>query len=114
MEKKKGLVFDSRRYFARFLKYEFKDDFVFDSYKDFGHFDNRIEGYNVVVFMIYSDNEIIDMMRLYKRGVPLIVSSLSKEMKVKLEKINDVVLFDCTKIKSEMRQELEFCINLIS
>lgn len=114
MEKKKGLVFDSQSYFGRFLKYEFKHDFVFDSYKSIGHFDDSLEGYSLIVFMIYNENEIIDMMRLYKRDVPLIVSCLNKELKLKLEKITDVVLFDCAKVKAEMRLELEHCINLIA
>ncbi|GIQ59502.1 hypothetical protein Flavo103_26380 [Flavobacterium collinsii] len=113
MEKKKGLVFDSQSYFGRFLKYEFKHDFVFDSYKSIEHFDDSLEGYNVIVFMIYNDDEMIDMIQLYRRGVPLILCSLDTEMKQKLEKIKDVVHFDCAKVKSEMRLELLHYINLI-
>lgn len=113
MGKKKALVFDSKMYFGRFLKYEFADSFVFNVYKDFRNFDDRIDGYDLIVFMIYSDNELLDMMRLYKRNVPLMVSSLNKEMKKKLEKIKDIILFDCDKVKAEMKLELAFCINTI-
>ncbi|MFW0735638.1 hypothetical protein [Flavobacterium sp. T12S277] len=112
MEKKKGLVFDSQRYFARFLKYEFRDDFVFDSYKDITHFDNSLEGYDVVIFMLYSDNEITDLMRLHKRGVPIIASYLDQTMKSKLKRMKGIYLFDCTKVKAEMRLELGLCIDL--
>ncbi|WP_017497152.1 hypothetical protein [Flavobacterium sp. WG21] len=114
MEKKKGLVFDSQRYFGKFLKYEFKNNFEFDSYKNTRNFDDSVEGYNVVVFMIYSDNELVDMMQLYRRGVPLILCCLDGRMKLKLKKVKDVFLLDCDKVKAEMRLELGLCINSVA
>lgn len=54
------------------------------------------------------------LMRMYKRGVSLIVSTLNEEVKAKLENIEDILLFDPTKIKSEMRTELKFYFNLVA
>ncbi|WP_428228429.1 hypothetical protein [Flavobacterium sp.] len=114
MKKKKALVYDSQKCFSRFLKYEFKEHFTFDVYKNFKNFDDQIEEYAVLIFVVYSDKELIDLLRIYKRGIPLIVSTLNKEMKLKLEKIEDILLFDPTKIKSEMRTELKFCLTTVA
>lgn len=114
MEKKRGLVYDSQKCFSRFLKYEFKKEFEFDVYKNFKKYNNCLKEYSVILFVIYSNEELIDLMRIYKRGVPLIVSTLNEEIKEKLEKIEDILLFDPTKIKSEMRNELKFYLNLVA
>ncbi|MFQ6601719.1 hypothetical protein [Flavobacterium sp. C3NV] len=110
---KKGLVYDSQKGFSRFLKYEFKEDYTFDVYKNFKKFDDVIKDYYVIIFVVYSDNELLDLMRIYKKGVPLIVSTVNKEIKSKLEKIEDLLIFDPTKVKSEMRLQLKFYFNMI-
>lgn len=114
MKKKRGLVYDSQKCFSRFLKYEFKEHFAFDVYKNFKNFDGEVEEYAVMLFVVYSDKELIDLMQIHRRGVPLIVSTLNKEMKSKLEKIEDMLLFDPTKVKSEMRAELKFYLNIVA
>lgn len=114
MEKKKGLVYDSQKGFSRFLKYEFKKEYAFDVYKNFRNFNDEIDHYAIILFVVYSDKELIDLMRIYKKGVPLIVSTLNKEMKSKLEKMDDVLFFDPSKVKSEMRTELRFYLNMVS
>lgn len=114
MKKKKGLVYDSQHGISRFLKYEFKTDYVFDVYKDFKKFDDVIESYDVIFFVVYREAEILDLMRLYRRKIPLIVSTLNKEIKLKLEKIEDILLFDSSSVKSEMRTELKFFLNIVS
>lgn len=114
MKKKKVLVYDSQHCFSRFLKYEFKKEFAFDVYKNFKKFDNVIEHYAIMLFVVHSDKELYDLMRIYQRGVPLIVATFTKEIRLKLEKIEDILLFDPAKIKTEMRTELKFYLNNIS
>lgn len=114
MEKKKGLVYDSQKCFSRFLKYEFRDEFTFDVYKNFKKFDDGLEEYSIILFVVYSELELVDLLRIYKRGVPLIVSTLNVDIKSKLEMIEDILIFDPTKIKSEMRTELKFYLNLVA
>lgn len=113
-KKKRGLIYDSQKCFSRFLKYEFKEHFSFDVYKNFKNFDDELDKYTFMLFVIYSDQELIDLLRIYRRGVPLIVSTLNQEIKLKLEKIEDILLFDSSKIKSEMRTELRFFINTVT
>lgn len=113
-KKKKVLIYDSQNCFSRFLKYEFKEHFSFDVYKNFKKFDNVLDRYTFMIFVVYSDQELIDLLRIYKRGVPLIVSTLNQDIKLKLDKIEDILLFDQSKIKSEMRAELRFYFNIVS
>ncbi|MFG4002172.1 hypothetical protein [Flavobacterium aquidurense] len=114
MKKKKVLVYDSQHCFSRFLKYEFKKEFAFDVYKNFKKFDNVIDDYTIMMFVINSEKELYDLMLIYKREVPLIVCTFNQEIKVKLEMIEDILLFDLTKIKTEMRSELKSYLNSIS
>ncbi|WP_271336868.1 hypothetical protein [Flavobacterium azizsancarii] len=114
MKKGKALVYDSQHCFSRFLKYEFKKDLAFDAYKNFKKFDNVIDHYTIMLFVINSDKELYDLLRIYKRGVPLIVCTFDKEIKTKLEIIEDILLLDLSKVKSEMRSQLKFFINVTS
>ncbi|MFH6964682.1 hypothetical protein ACHRVK_09965 [Flavobacterium plurextorum] len=114
MKKKKVLVYDSQHCFSRFLKYELKKDFAFDVYKNFKKFDNVIEDYAAILFVVSSDKELYDLIRIYQREISLIISTFNKEIKLKLEKIDDILLLDLSKVKSEMRSELKFFLNNIS
>ncbi|PAM93559.1 hypothetical protein B4N84_17270 [Flavobacterium sp. IR1] len=114
MAKKRVLVYDSQKGFSRFLKYEFKEQFTFDVYTNFKQFDDEIEKYSIMLFVVYSDKEVLDLLRIYKRGIPLIVSTLNHEIKSKLENIKDILFFDPDKVKSEMRKELKFYLNIVS
>lgn len=114
MKKKKVLVYDSQHCFSRFLKYEFKKDFAFDVYKNFKKFDNTIEHYAIMLFVIHSEIELYDLLRIYKRGVPLIVCTFHTEIKAKLEMIDDILLLDLSKVKTEMRSELKFFLDATS
>ncbi|PBJ08089.1 hypothetical protein [Flavobacterium sp. ACN6] len=114
MKKKKGLVYDSQKCFSRFLKYEFKEYFEFDVYRNFKNFNDGITDYCIILFVVYSHDELIDLLRIYKRGVPLIVSTFNIDLKAKLEDLEDIIVFDPTKIKSEMRDDLRHFINLVA
>lgn len=114
MKKKKILVYDSQHCFSRFLKYEFKKDFAFDVYKNFKKFDNVVKDYAAVLFVVSSDKELYDLIRIYQKEIPLIISTFNKEIKLKLEMVDDVLILDLTKVKAEMRSELKFFLNTIS
>lgn len=114
MKKKKGLVYDSQKCFSRFLKYEFKEYFEFDVYKNFKNFNDGLTEYCIILFVVYSYDELIDLLRIYKRGVPLIVSTFNEELKVKLADLEDIIVLDPSKIKSEMRADLRYFLNLVA
>jgi hypothetical protein len=112
MNKKKGLVYDNQKYFSRLLKYEFKEDISFDTYSNFKCFNEILDNYSIIIFVIYSEEELFDFMKVYKKGVPLILCTFSKERLIKLQKIEDLILLDTSKVRSEIVTELRYYFNL--
>lgn len=112
MSIKKRVVFDSQNYFARFLKYEFKNTFEFDSFRNFKSFENGINDYSTIVFVIYYEEEIVNLMSIYKKGIPLIVCTFNKKLLLKMQNIDEILLMDTSKLKSEVIAELKSYLNL--
>ena len=63
MDNKKYVVYDCRNYFSRFLKYEFRNTNNFESFKDFKIFENVISNYSAIIFVIYSEEELINFIK---------------------------------------------------
>ncbi|MDI5950341.1 hypothetical protein QLS91_11770 [Flavobacterium sp. LB2P84] len=114
MTRKKGLVYDNQKYFSRLLKYEFQEDLSFDTYCDFKYFDVALNDYSIIIFVIYSEEELFDFMKVYKKGIPLIMCTFSKERFMKLQKIDDLILLDTSKIRAEIVTDLKYYFNLVN
>jgi len=112
MDTKKGVVYDSQNYFSRFLKYEFRDELEFDSFRNFTTFENGLNDYSTIVFVIYSEEEIINLMRIFKNGIPLIVCTFNQKLLQKMRFIDGILLLDTSKIKSEIITELRLYLDL--
>ena len=110
---KKVLVYDNQRYFSRYLKYEYSDEFDFEVFINFKEFDGIVSDYSFLIFVIYSEKELWDLMRIYKKDIRLIVCTLNNEILQKLEKIEDILIFDISQVKSEMTKNLNFYLQLI-
>jgi hypothetical protein len=112
MNTKKRVVYDSQNYFSRFLKYQFKGKFGFDSFRNFKSFETGIKDYSVIVFVIYSEEELVDFMKIHKKGIPLIVCTFNEKLLLKMRHIDGILLLDTSKIKSEVIVELKSFLNL--
>lgn len=108
---KKGLVYDNQKYFSRFLKYEFDQEFDFNAYRNFDYFDQNLNNYSVIIFVIYSEDEIFDFIRVYKKGIPIIVCSFNKQILEKFNKMEDVSVLDTSNLRSELIIELRNFFN---
>jgi hypothetical protein len=113
MSMKKVLVYDGQRYFSRYLRYEYGDEFDFNVFINFKEFDGIVSGYSFMVFVIYSERELLDLMRIYKQDVKLIICTLNKDILQKLKKIEDILIFDMSEVKSEMVKNFDFYLELI-
>jgi hypothetical protein len=106
MDLKKVLVFDNHRYFFRFLKYDFKKiNFTIGEKQDvlFG-----IKGeYSTVIFVIYSEDDLVDLFRVYTNGINLLVCNHSMRMVDKLENIKNLAIVDCLEIKKNFRRDIQ-------
>lgn len=108
---KKGLVYDNQKYFSRFLKYEFEQEFDFNVCRNFDYFDQKLNDYSVIIFVIYSEDEIFDFISVYKKGIPVIVCSFNKQILNKLKKMEDVSVLDTSSLRSELIIELRNFFN---
>ncbi len=113
MKKKKGLIFDGQKCFSRFLKYEFGNDFNFDVYRNFENFDDILQEYTLIIFVIREDEELLDLMRIYKKGIPVIVCTVHNELILKLKIIDDIFLIDLSKLRSQIKEEFKSYFNLM-
>lgn len=108
---RKGLVYDNQKYFSRFLKYEFEQEFDFNAYRNFNYFDEKLSNYSVIIFVIYSEEELFDFLRIYKKGIPMIVCSFNKQILEKFNKMEDVSVLDTSNLRSELIIELRNFFN---
>ena len=112
MNTKRQVIYDSQNYFSRFLKYEFRKTVEFDSFKNFKSFENAIKEYSTIVFVIYSEEEIVNLMSIYKKGIPLIVCTFNEKLLFKMRNIDEILLLDTSKLKSEVIAELKLYLNI--
>ena len=94
------------------LKYEFKETFSFDAYTNFKSFDKGLKKYSIIVFVIYSYEELLDFMSVYKKGIPIIVCTFNNKMMLEFEKIEEILLLDTSNVKSEIIIELKSYFNV--
>ena len=112
MATKRRAVYDYQNYFSRFLKYEFRKTVEFDSFKNFKSLENTIKEYSTIIFVIYSEEEIVNLMSIYKKGIPLIVCTFNEKLLLKLRNIDEILLLDTSKVKSEVIAELRTYLNI--
>lgn len=114
MNTEKHVVYDSQNYFARFLKYEFKKSIEFDSFRKFESFEKKISNYSKILFVIYSDEELVNFMKIYKKGIPIIACTFDVKLFYKMKSIYGILVLDTSKMKSEIIIELKSYLNLTS
>ena len=111
MNIEKPAVYDSLNNFARFLKYEFKKNINFDSFKNFDSFESEINKYSTILFVIYSEDDLADFMKIYKKGIPMIVCTPSDSLYTKMKSIKGILVLDTSRMKSEVITELKSYLN---
>lgn len=112
MELQQILVYDNQNYFFRFLKYEFDENFEFKKIKKNNNF-NEMSNYIIVVFVMYSESEFLDFLKLYNTGVQILVATYNKELLSEMERMNNVILLDTSKAKKEIARELSDFFNCL-
>ena len=107
------LVYDKQHYFSRFLKYKFNEIFDFKKYKNDEDLNDMEEKFLTIVFVIYSESDLLDFVKVYGKGPQILVCSYNKEILRKMKNINDIILLDISKTKLEMEKELLTVFNCI-
>jgi len=112
MDSNKVLVFDNYRFFSRFLKYEFKDIKFISGEKESILYGSEINnGFSLIVFVFYSEDDMIDLLRLYAYGVKLLVCNHSPRFVNKFRNIKNMGALDCFETKNVFRNDLRVYFN---
>lgn len=119
MDVNKVLVFDDFRYFSKFLKYEFKGiKFVNGDKRSIFYGDDIDKELSLVVFALYSEDDLINVLRLYSSGVQLLVCNHSPKFVNKISDIKNLDVLDCMDTKRGLKKDLhnyfEGTFNLIN
>lgn len=114
MQKRKGLVFDNQSYFSKIVKKDFQRHISFETHRDFKYFNSVLNNYSVIIFVIYSEDQIFDFMKVYGKGIPLIICTFNKERLIKLRRIDNVMLLDASKILPEIVANLRSYFTLVN
>ncbi|MFH6999706.1 hypothetical protein ACHRVZ_17415 [Flavobacterium sp. FlaQc-57] len=112
MDSNKVLVFDNCHYFSRFLKYEFKDiKFTTGGKESLLYGSGMNKDFSLIIYVFYSEEDLIDLLRLYTYGVKLLVCNHSPKFVNKFINIKNIGVLDCLETKSGLRTDLRLYFN---
>ncbi len=110
MESKCVLIYDNQHGFSRFLKKEFGKVIDFKVYKNFdsiSNLDTIQEYYSFVIFVIYSESDLFDFIKIHGKGLPIVVCSF-KVILNKFENNDGISFIDISKCKKELLNDFQF------
>lgn len=107
MEENKVMVYDKFHYFSRFLKYEFKDiNFAAGHKADILYGHEVTSDLSLIVFVFYSENDLIDLLRINSYGIPLLVCNHCPQFLNKFINIQNIEVLECLDTKRGFRSDL--------
>ncbi|WP_131474526.1 hypothetical protein [Flavobacterium sp. KMS] len=109
MESKQVIVYDNQHGYSRFLKKEFGKRIDFEVYKKFNFisdFDNSKSDYSFIFFVIYSENDLLDFIKIHDQGLPIVVCS-SKGVFDKFDNNCGINFIDISKPKKELVNDFQ-------
>jgi hypothetical protein len=104
--KKRALIYGNQKCFSKYLKYKFQQVLSFDVCKKFRSLNVELNVYSVIVFVIYTEEDLLDFLKVYGKGIPLVVCTFNKRILEILNEMEDVFLLDTSKIRSEILNQL--------
>lgn len=105
---KKIVVFDNQHYLFRFLKQEFTEFKIIKGKQEIT-FKEIFEEFSIVVFVIYSESDLIDLFRIYFNGVRIVICCPVVKILNRLFGIRNLALIDTSQLKFEMVRDLCNC-----
>lgn len=107
MDANRVMVYDKFHYFSRFLKYEFKDiNFVAGHKADILYGHEMADDLSLVVFVFYSENDLIDLLRINSYGIPVLVCNHCPQFLNKFKNIQNIEVLECLDTKRGFRNDL--------
>ena len=107
MDANKVMVYDKFHYFSRFLKYEFKDvNFAVGHKTDILYGHEMTNNLLLIVFVFYSEDDLLDLLRVNSFGVPLLVCNHCPQFLNKFKNIQNIEVLECLDTKRGFRNDL--------
>ena len=106
MLKKRVLIYGSQKSFSKFLKSKFQDVLMFDVCKNFKYLNEELNVYEAIVFVIYTEEDLLDFLKVYRKGIPLVVCSFNNRLINVFANLNDIFLIDTSSIRAEILNQL--------
>lgn len=109
MEKKNVLVCDYKRVFIKMFRKSFDNEFKFIDNSFIEESQYRSADFDHYILVIYEKKELIDFLKLYKKGSNILVFVFNKQLYASLsflEEIKDLVLLDASRSKKELIVDL--------
>jgi hypothetical protein len=61
----------------------------------------------MIIFVIYNEKEVFDLLKVYKCNIPLIVCSFNKDILLELKNEKNITLIDISGKKSDISFKIE-------
>ena len=106
MLKKRVLIYGNQKSFSKFLKSKFQNILMFDVCKNFKYLNEELNVYEAIVFVIYTEEDLLDFLKVYRKGIPLVVCSFNNRLINVFANLNDIFLIDTSSIRSEILNQL--------
>lgn len=109
MKKEKVLLQDEKGVFMKMFKKELVEEFQFIETSTIKNFQNQLLVFDRFVYVTYNKAELIDFLKLNKRGSNVLVCLFDKQLQTNvsfMEEIHDLVLLDGYKTKKESIKDL--------
>jgi hypothetical protein len=114
MNTKKIALYDSQKHFYRCFKGELSKSFEFDFFSDFKCFEDAIYAYSTILFVVFNEDGIADLMSIYKKEVTIIVCSSSEKLLLKMENIEEILFLNTSEIKTEIIPKMRLYLNSVN
>lgn len=114
MEREKVLVRDNKGVFLKMFKRKFKAEFDFSEKSFLIENENDCKDFDRSIFVVYDKSEMIDYLKLEKKGPNVLVCLFNKQLYsglTFLQEVNNLILLDESKTKPEIVKDLKAHFN---
>jgi hypothetical protein len=109
MRKKNILICDNKKVFVKMFKRKFSKEFEFTDAL-LKEEQTTAENFDRLIFVVYDKLELIEFLKLYKKGTDILVCVFNKQLYKSLsflEEFNDLFLLDGSKTRNEIIMDLQ-------
>jgi len=109
MGKKSILVCDNKKVFMKMFKRKLGNEFEFTDNSAYNENEINLINFDRLVLVVYNKFELIEFLKLYRKGTNVIVCIFNKNLYTGLtflDDFNDLVLLDGSKTRKEIMMDL--------